>query len=43
MIYKCKVLAPVIPKKMYIGLTEKSFKTGYNSHKQSLNNKKLYE
>ena len=39
-IYKCEVTAPEIPKKVYIGLTEKSFKTRFNSHKQSLNNKK---
>ena len=39
-IYKCEVTAPRIPKKVYIGLTEKTFKTRYNSHKQSLNNKK---
>ena len=39
-IYKCKVSSPNVPKKAYIGLTEKEFKTRYNSHKQSFNNKK---
>jgi hypothetical protein len=39
-VYKCEVTAPDIPKKVYIGLTEKTFKTRYNSHKQSLNNMK---
>ena len=39
-IYKCEITAPELPKKVYIGLTEKTFKTRFNSHKQSLNNKK---
>lgn len=39
-IYKCEVTAPAHQKKVYIGLTEKSFKTRFNGHKQSLSNKK---
>ena len=40
MIYKCDVTSPGILKKVYIGLTEKEFKTRWNSHKLSLNNTK---
>jgi hypothetical protein len=39
-IYKCEVSAPGFPKKVYIGLTEKEFKTRYHGHNQSLRNKK---
>ena len=39
-IYKCEVTAPNQPKKIYIGLTEKEFKTRYNGHTQSFNNPK---
>ena len=39
-IYKCDVTAPNLPNKVYIGLTEKDFKTRWNSHKLSFNNKK---
>ena len=39
-IYKCIVTAPNVPTKTYIGLTEKEFKTRWNNHKQSINNKK---
>ena len=39
-IYKCIVTAPDVPTKAYIGLTEKEFKTRWNNHKQSINNKK---
>jgi len=39
-IYKCEVTTPNLPKKVYIGLTEKKFKTRYNGHKQSFKNKK---
>lgn len=39
-IYKCSVTAPDFPDKVYIGLTEKDFKTRWNSHKQSLTNNK---
>ena len=39
-IYKCTVSAPALPKKVYIGLTEKEFKTRWSNHKQSLNNLK---
>ena len=35
-IYKCQVTAPDLPTKVYIGLTEKSFKTRFNSHMQSM-------
>ena len=38
-IYKCDVTTPDFPKKVYIGLTEKDFKTRWNGHKQSLTNK----
>ena len=37
---KCETSTPNFPNKVYIGLTEKEFKTRYNSHKQSFNNKK---
>lgn len=39
-IYKCEVTALEHPKKVYIGLTEKEFKTRWSSHKQSLCNEK---
>ena len=39
-IYKYDVSAPNLPTKVYIGLTEKDFKTRWNSHKLSFNNKK---
>ena len=39
-LYKCEATTPNFPKKVYIGLTEKEFKTRYTSHKQSINNKK---
>jgi len=39
-IYKCEVTATEVDKKVYIGLTEKDFKTRFNTHKQSLTNKK---
>ena len=39
-IYKCEVTTPEFPKKVYIGLTEKEFKTRYYVHKQSLSNRK---
>ena len=39
-LYKCQATTPNFPKKVYIGLTEKEFKTRYTSHKQSINNKK---
>ena len=39
-VYKCEVFSPDLPKKVYIGLTEKDFKTRYNSHTQSFRNKK---
>jgi len=38
-IYKCEVTTPNLPKKVYIGLTEKELITRYNGHKQSFNNK----
>ena len=34
-VYKYVVTAPKFPKKVYIGLTEKTFKTRFNSHAQS--------
>ena len=39
-IYKWQVTAPDLPTKVYIGLTEKSFKTRFNSHMQSMRNAK---
>ena len=39
-VYKCEVSAPNQPDKVYIGLTEKDFKTRWNSHKLSFNNNK---
>lgn len=39
-VYKCDVEAPNVPKRTYIGLTEREFKERYNGHKQSLNNTK---
>ena len=39
-VYKCEVTVPNLPKKVYIGLTERQFKDRYNSHKQSMNNEK---
>lgn len=39
-VYKCDVSAPNQPNKVYIGLTEKEFKTRWNSHKLSFNNVK---
>ena len=39
-IYKCEVTAENLPKKVYIGLTEKEFKLRFNGHKQSFNNEK---
>ena len=39
-VYKCDVSAPNHPDKVYIGLTEKDFKTRWNSHKLSINNAK---
>ena len=39
-IYKCDVSAPNLPSKVYIGLTEKDFKTRWNAHKLSFNNRK---
>jgi hypothetical protein len=39
-IYKCEVTAENLPKKVYIGLTEREFKQRFSGHKQSFNNEK---
>lgn len=39
-VYKCDVSAPNQQNRVYIGLTDKDFKTRWNSHKLSFNNAK---
>ena len=39
-VYKCTVSASAFPNEVYIGLTEKEFKSRWSNHKQSLNNEK---
>ena len=39
-IYKCEVTGENLPKKVYLGLTERTFKERYNEHKSSINNER---
>ena len=39
-VYKCEVTAPNLSTEVYIGLTEKPFKTRFNSYTQSMRNAK---